>query len=54
MMSMPMVVSNTNFTPSRSTSRTSISIASRGRRNAGTPTSIVPPPNGRLSNTVTW
>ena len=41
-------------TPSRSTSRTSISIASRGRRNAGTPMSIVPPPYGRLSKTVTW
>jgi len=31
----------------------SISIASRGRRNAGTPMSIVPPPYGRLSKTVT-
>ncbi len=43
-MSSPIVVLNTNLTPSRSTSRTSISIASRGRRNAGTPMSIVPPP----------
>ena len=34
-------------------SRTSISIASRGRRNAGTPMSIVPPAYGRLSKTVT-
>ena len=41
-------------TPSRSTSRTSISIASRGRRKAGTPMSIVPPAYGRLSKTVTW
>ena len=32
-----------SVTPSRSTSRTSISIASRGRRKAGTPMSIVPP-----------
>ena len=35
-------------------SRTSISIASRGRRKAGTPMSIVPPAYGRLSKTVTW
>ena len=54
MMSVPIVVSNTKVTPSRSTSRTSISIASRGRRKAGTPMSIVPPPYGRLSKTVTW
>ena len=48
-MSMPIVVSNTNVTPRRSTRRTSISIASRGSRKAGTPMSIVPPPYGRLS-----
>ena len=53
-MSVPIVVSKTNVTPRRSTSRTSISIASRGRRKAGTPMSIVPPPYGRLSKTVTW
>ena len=54
MMSMPIVVLKTERRrPSRSTSRTSISIASRGRRNAGTPMSIVPPPYGRLSKTVT-
>ena len=52
-MSTPIAVSNTNLTPSRSMRRTSISIASRGRRNAGTPMSIVPPAYGRLSKTVT-
>ncbi|MBI3748443.1 MAG: hypothetical protein HY262_06320 [Chloroflexi bacterium] len=53
MTSTPTFVSNTNRTPRRSTSRTSISIASRGSRKAGTPMSIVPPPYGRLSKTVT-
>jgi hypothetical protein len=53
-MSLPIVVLNTNVTPSRSTRRTSISIASRGRRKAGTPISIVPPPYGSESKTVTW
>ncbi len=53
-MSLPIVVSYTNVTPRRSTSRVSISMASRGRRKAGTPMSIVPPAYGRLSKTVHW
>ena len=46
-MSCPIVVSKTKRTPRRSTSRTSISMASRGSRKAGTPMSIVPPPYGQ-------
>ena len=53
LMSGPIFVLYRNVTPSRSTRRTSISIASRGSRKAGTPISIVPPANGRLSKTVT-
>ncbi len=48
-MSRPMRVSNWKVTPSRSTRRMSISMASRGRRNAGTPMSIVPPAKGSSS-----
>jgi hypothetical protein len=53
LMSGPIFLLYLNVTPSRSTRRTCISIASRGSRKADTPTSIVPPANGRLSKTVT-
>ena len=33
---------------------TLISMAARGSRKAGTPTSMKPPAYGRLSKTVTW
>ncbi len=53
-MSRPTRVSKRKETPSRSTSLKSISMAWRGRRKAGTPTSIVPPAMGSSSKTVTW